>query len=90
VNRYDIVLKKLPPQTDYIFYEYLKRDIEHIILNNSGGMNFSDLISELFSKSRYLKLDYKNLLQIIIEDDRLKVLEYRKTLGFPSYFIYIP
>jgi len=100
MNRYSLALKKktIPrkkklakaPVTLDPFRE-LRKDIEDIVNDHSGGLKLTELIPALLTKRKNLKISIETLMGVINSSPKLNVLEYTwKNNNRTKYFIYTP
>jgi hypothetical protein len=73
-------------------YRELRKDIEWIIEDHSGGMKLTELIPELLSREKkHIGISTERIMNTILSSKKLSVLEYTWRPNHSSkYFIYTP
>jgi hypothetical protein len=67
----------------------LRKDIEDIVTSHSGGLKLTELIPELITKRKNLKIKIETIIEVIDSSPNLRILEYTwRTNNRTKYFIY--
>jgi hypothetical protein len=101
MTRYSLALKKKIPQKkkpektpktrQALTLGTLEKDIENIVANHSGGLKLTELIPELLTKRKGLKVRMETIMSIIDLNQNLMMLEYTwRANNRTKYFIYTP